>query len=101
MGGRCIAVVRNKPKRYRIEAMTFARRGGTVWEHMAEMAVTSSATDLDSHHAVACVANSPHMLGIERSGEAWPSGSRVELIGRSKERELTETAGKDAFAVLV
>lgn len=80
--------------------MTFARRGRTVWEHVAEMAITSSATDLGPHHAVASVANSPHMLGIERSGEAGPSGSRFELIGRSKERELAETAGKDAFAVL-
>src|SRR5262245_41839144 len=72
-------------QRLGIHAIPQASRGGTVIEHMTEMAVTTGAQDLCADHAIAPVLMREDVLLSDGPEEAGPAGAGVELGARGEQ----------------
>ena len=88
-------------ERLGIDAIPQASGGGAVIENMAEMAITASAQDLRTNHAVAAVCMRNDVLLGHGLEEAGPAGAGVELAIRGEQGQPAADTAVDPVALIV
>src|SRR6516165_6577856 len=81
--------------------MPLAGRRRPIGKHVAEMTAAAGADFLDTHHAVAHIAQTADMSIVIRLEEARPAGAGIELRAGTEQRQTAEAAGVDPLLVII
>src|SRR5512143_3851842 len=92
---------RDEPHRRGVHAVTLAGRLRTVVEEVAEVRVRVRRPDFRTSHEQTAIDLRLDVLRRERLGEAWPSGSRLELVERAEQGLARHDVDIDAGFVIV
>ena len=84
-----------------IHCITFASRGGGVFENMAEVRITELGADFRPLHVMRSVGLLKDGIRRDRFGERWSSGPAIEFVERAKERIVGDNVDVDAGTIVV
>ena len=88
-------------QRHRVDAVTQPRRGRTVREDVALVAVAARAPRLDADHAIAGVPYANHVGRVDGRPETRPARAALELGPGLEEGKAAEPAAIDPVGLVV